>query len=114
MSKKNLDKKNRFRSDVIAFRVSKAERYALDERYLLSGYQSKQDYLIDACVYNAVTIKENNGLILRFKKNLDLMSDELKKKNVDDVRMEIFEPLQTMIDIMNAYKIRLDEVQKNE
>ena len=86
MSKKNLDKKNRFRSDVIAFRVSKAERYALDERYLLSGYQSKQDYLIDA----------------------------FKKKNVDDVRMEIFEPLQTMIDIMNAYKIRLDEVQKNE
>ena len=39
MSKKNLDKKNRLRDQVIAFRVSKAERYTLDERYLLSGYR---------------------------------------------------------------------------
>jgi len=28
--------------------------------------------------------------------------------------MEIFEPLQTMIDIMNAYCIKLDEVKKDE
>lgn len=105
MSRKNLDKKNRLRDQVIAFRVSKAERYALDERYLLSGYRSKQDYMIDACVYNQVTVKDNFGSMMRFKKNLDLMMNELKKKDINDVRMEIFKPLQTMIDIMNTYCI---------
>ena len=48
MSKKNLDKKNRLRDQVIAFRVSKAE----------DGF----------------------GSMMRFKKNLDLMMNELKKK----------------------------------
>ena len=80
MSKKNLDKKNRLRDQEIAFRVSKAERYTLDERYLLSGYRSKQDYLIDACVYNQVAVKDGFGSMMRFKKNLDLMMNELKKK----------------------------------
>ena len=45
MSRKNRDKYNRFRSKIIAFRVSEEENKTLETKVALSGL-TKQDYLI--------------------------------------------------------------------
>lgn len=114
MSDKNLDRKGRWRQDTIAFRVSKEERKEIDERYLLLGYRVKQDYMIESVLYQKVVATENPGMIMRFKKDLQLMMDELVKKEETDVRMEVFEPLRTMLEILEAFQEQLKKTKENE
>lgn len=47
MSKKNLDRKGRFRNKIVSVRMSEEEAKLLDRRVLLSGL-TKQDYIINS------------------------------------------------------------------
>lgn len=46
MSEKNRDDKNRWRNVTIAFRMSPEENEELNNRVKLSGFRTKQDYII--------------------------------------------------------------------
>ena len=48
MSEKNRDSKNRWRNVTIAFRMSPEEDAELDLRVKLCGYQTRQEYIIEA------------------------------------------------------------------
>lgn len=67
MSRKNRDKYNRFRSKIIAFRVSEEENKMLETKVALSGL-NKQDYLIH-CI-----------------EQRDYVIDEKKHKSVESVK----------------------------
>ena len=46
MSEKNRDDKNRWRNVTIAFRMSPEENEELNNRVKLSGFRTKQDYIL--------------------------------------------------------------------
>ena len=63
MSHKNNDKQGRFRSKVIAFRVSPEENRVLERKVFLSGL-TKQDYLIH-CMENQDYVVLGNPYVYR-------------------------------------------------
>ncbi len=48
MSEKNRDDKNRWRNVTIAFRMSPEENEELNNRVKLSGFRTKQDYIMSS------------------------------------------------------------------
>ena len=57
MSKKNLDRKGRFRNKIVSVRMSEEEA-KLDRRVLLSGL-TKQDYIINSILGKEIAVYGN-------------------------------------------------------
>ena len=55
MSKKNLDRKGRFRNKIVSVRMSEEEAKLLDRRVLLSGL-TKQDYIINSILDKEIAV----------------------------------------------------------
>lgn len=114
MSEKNKDDKNRWRNKTIAFRMSPEENEELEKRYRLLGYRTKQDYLIDAVLKNKVVAMGNMQMVYQFKRSLEEMLSELKRLDgVEDMDEELFTPIRTMLEIMEAIK-KQDEPAEEE
>ena len=58
MSKKNLDRKGRFRNKIVSVRMSEEEAKLLDRRVLLSGL-TKQDYIINSILGKEIAVYGN-------------------------------------------------------
>ena len=85
MSAKNLDKKNRFRSKTVAFRVSPEEWEHFETVVKLSGL-SKQDYLINRISERDIVVKGNPRV---YKALRDKLSDVLVElKRIDGLDMD--------------------------
>ena len=59
MSEKNRDDKNRWRNVTIAFRMSPEENEELNNRVKLSGFRTKQDYIIRRLLERDVVVQGN-------------------------------------------------------
>lgn len=104
MSAKNKDDKNRWRSETIAFRLSKPEREQLEKRYKLSGYGTKQDFIIDSLFKQNVIAHETPIMITTFRKELNLILNELERINdINKVDEEFFTPIIRMLEILEAF-----------
>ena len=78
MSQKVYDNKNRWRSKVVAFRVSPEEWDELEDKIKLCGYGTKQDYILD-CLYNSEIKAMGNPMMLtQFRKDFRRMREELE------------------------------------
>ena len=66
MSEKNRDDKNRWRNVTIAFRMSPEE----NNRVKLSGFRTKQDYIIQSVLHQKVVATGNPLMLVQFRKNL--------------------------------------------
>ena len=62
MSAKSLDKKNRFRSKTVGFRVSPEEWEEIERLVALSG-MSKQDYIMDRLQNKEMVIQANPRVV---------------------------------------------------
>ena len=62
MSAKSLDKKNRFRSKTVGFRVSPEEGEEIERLVALSG-MSKQDYIMDGLQNKEMVIQANPRVV---------------------------------------------------
>ena len=62
MSAKNVDRKNRFRSITVGFRVSPEEQEELNRAVALSGLP-KQEYCYRKCMGREVVIQNWNALL---------------------------------------------------
>lgn len=113
MSAKNLDQKGRYRSETIAYRCSPAERKELDKRWKLMGYLTKQDYVLDAVLHNKVTAKGNPQMLVNFRKELYYIISELERINeASEIDEELFTPINTMLEILQAFKENEDKSRK--
>lgn len=105
MSAKNLDEKGRFRSETVGFRVSPAEKKAIDERVKLCGYQSKQDYVLDCVLHQRIEAVGNPLMLTKFRQHLSLIHNELlrinDKSELDD---ECLTPIKTMLEILESFQ----------
>jgi hypothetical protein len=79
MSAKNIDKKNRLRNQIVAFRISPAEKQILDSRILFSGCQTKQDYLIQCVLETKIKAIGNPYMFIQFRKHLEYIIYELRR-----------------------------------
>lgn len=80
----------------ISFRVSPAERQAIEEKIKASGMQ-KKDYFIRSCIYNRVCVVGKKETILPLVMELRLMQENLLvlaqelKMDVNEVSTELIE-----------------------
>ena len=80
MSEKNRDDKNRWRNVTIAFRMSPEENEELNNRVKLSGFRTKQDYIIQSVLHQKVVATGNPMMLVQFRQNLQRIERELEYK----------------------------------
>lgn len=103
MSKKNKDKKNRWRKKTIAFRVSNEENEMIDEMVSMSGMK-KQDYLTANMLQKDIKVTPNVRMFKGLKETLISMTDELQRiedgNNIDEELMEMISTALSIISQM--------------
>lgn len=91
MSAKNLDKKQRFRSKTVGFRMSPEENAELDKLIGLSG-MTKQDYITDRLQNKEIIVNPNPRVFKALKTEIIALTKELKRlSEVSDDNEEMLE-----------------------
>lgn len=104
MSVKNLDKKGRFRSRTIGFRVSPEEEKLINSAVALSGL-TKQDYIVKKLTDRTVTVLPNPRVYKALKNQLSAVLDELTRiENVNSVDSELLEVIRLINTTLNGMK----------
>ncbi len=105
MSEKNRDDKNRWRNVTIAFRVSPEENEELNNRVKLSGFRTKQDYIIESVLHQKVVATGNPMMLVQFRQNLQRIEEELKRiGNASEMDEELLTPIRSMLEILEGFK----------
>lgn len=94
MSAKNLDKKNRFRSKTVAFRVSPEEWEQFEIAVKLSGL-NKQDYLINRISKRDIVVQGNPRVYKALRDQLSNVLVELSRIDglIDGLDTELLETI---------------------
>lgn len=104
MSHKNLDRKNRWRSKTVAFRVSPEESAQIDTAVRLSGL-TKQDYITDRLLCRAVVVQGNPKVYKALRDQLAAVLDQLRRiENGASVDGELLETIQMIAAIMDGMR----------
>ena len=104
MSHKNLDRKNRWRSKTVAFRVSLEESAQIDTAVRLSGL-TKQDYITDRLLCRAVVVQGNPKVYKALRDQLAAVLDQLRRiENGASVDGELLETIQMIAAIMDGMR----------
>ena len=107
MSARNNDSKGRWRNVTVAFRVSPEENEEINMRAKLSGFQTKQEFMIQSLLYTKIRAVGNPLMMLSFRKYLQEIIVQLKRIEAGgEIDEEIFVPIRTMLDILNGFKER--------
>ena len=105
MSEKNRDDKNRWRNVTIAFRVSPEENEELNNRVRLSGFRTKQEYIIQSVLHQKVVAIGNPFMFLQFRQNLLRIEEELKRiGKASEMDEELLTPIRSMLEILEGLK----------
>lgn len=109
MSAKLKDDKNRWRNKSVGFRVSPEEWDVINDKVRLCGYGKKQDYIMECLANHEITAKGNPLMLTQFRADLRKMLAELER--IDNkvelgeaMEQELFAPITTMIQILEAFK----------
>ena len=86
MSAKCLDKKNRFRSKSVGFRVSPEEWEEIERLVALSG-MSKQDYIMDRLQNKEMVIQVNPRVVKALKNEIDELREVLKGSDISNIEI---------------------------
>ena len=78
MTAKNVDKRNRFRSITVGFRVSPEEQAELNRAVALSGLP-KQEYCYRKCMNREVVVQPNPRVFKALKTQMDGIYEELQR-----------------------------------
>ena len=105
MSEKNRDDKNRWRNVTIAFRVSPEENEELNNRVKLSGFRTKQEYIIQSVLHQKVVAIGNPLMFLQFRQNLQRIEEELKRiGKASEIDEELLTPIRSMLEILEGFR----------
>ena len=103
--RKKRDDKNRWRNVTIAFRMSPEENEELNNWVKLSGFRSKQDYIIQSVLHQKVVATGNPLMLVQFRKNLQQIERELERiEKASDMDGELLTPIRSMLEILEGFK----------
>lgn len=103
MSAKNLDRKGRFRSKTISFRMSPQENEQLNAAVSLSGL-TKQDYIIKRLENREVIVMPNPRVYKALKTQLENIYNELNHIKGIDPNSELAESINLIAKILYRMK----------
>ncbi len=104
MSHKNLDRKGRWRSTIVAFRVSKEEDAAIEEAVHLAGI-TKQDYITRKLLNRDVVVVKSTKTYKALKDKMDEILSELKRiQSSSECTSEFLETIQYVTKIYTNTK----------
>ena len=104
MSAKNVDKKNRFRSITVGFRVSPEENEALNKAVALSGL-TKQDYITRRLTHRDIVVQGNPRAFKALRNQLaDVLSELQRIEAGGDVNDELLDLIEMIADILGGLK----------
>lgn len=96
MTAKSLDRKNRWRSKTVSFRVSPEEDEMIETFVRLSGL-SKQDYIISRLLEKDIVVVGNTRVYKALRNKLASVLDELKQiasnESPDDELIEVIKQI---------------------
>ena len=102
LSEKRMDKKNRWRNVVVAFRMSPEEAAELNVKVALSGL-SKQDYLIKCCLEHEIKVVCGRKVAREMQMYLEAILEELQFLEEGQViDTEALTPLKHILDILGT------------
>ncbi len=103
MSTKNLDKKNRFRSKTVAFRVSPEEWQQFEIAVKLSGL-NKQDYLINRISQRDIVVQGNPRVYKALRDQLHNVLVELSRMDglIDGLDTDLLETINLITITLNG------------
>ncbi len=105
MTAKNLDKKNRFRSKTVAFRVSPEEWKQFEIAVSLSGL-TKQGYLINRIQERDIVVQGNPRVYKALRDRLSEVLDELKRiEKINGDFDELLETTKLITITLNGLKV---------
>ena len=105
MSEKNRDDKNRWRNVTIAFRMSREENEELNNRVKLSGFRTKQDYIIQSVLHQNVVATGNPLMLVQFRQNLQRIERELERiEKASEMDGESLTPIRSMLEILEGFR----------
>ena len=78
MSEKNYDRKGRWRSKTVAFRMSPEENNEVNIKVKLSGL-TKQDYLVNKALEKEIVVQGNPKVYIALKRQLEEVLGELER-----------------------------------
>lgn len=103
MSMKNLDRHNRWRNKMVAFRVSPEEDEQIETAVQLSGL-TKQDYITRRLLCRDVVVQGNPRVYKALRNELAAVLAELRRieagSGVDDELMDTIEMIAAIMDGM--------------
>lgn len=104
MTAKNVDKRNRFRSITVGFRVSPEEQAELNRAVALSGLP-KQEYCYRKCMNREVVVQPNPRVYKALKTQMDGIYEELQRiAQGDDVADDILDTIDLIAVMMKGLK----------
>ena len=104
MTAKNVDKRNRFRSITVGFRVSPEEQAELNRAVALSGLP-KQEYCYRKCMNREVVVQPNPRVYKALKTQMDGIYEELQRiAQGDDVADDILDTIDLITVMMKGLK----------
>lgn len=105
MSEKNRDDKNRWRNVTIAFRMSPEENEELNNRVKLSGFRTRQDYIIQSVLHQKVVVTGNPLMLVQFRQNLQRIEQELERiEKASEMDGELLTPIRSMLEILEGFR----------
>lgn len=104
MSAKNLDRKNRWRSKTVAFRVSPEEDAQLETAVRLSGL-TKQDYITRRLLERDVVVQGNPRVYKALRNELAAVLEELRRMEAGSgIDGELLETIELIAVILGGMK----------
>lgn len=105
MSEKNRDDKNRWRNVTVAFRMSPEENEELTQRVKMSGYRTRQEYIIQSVLHQKIVATGNPLMLVSFRQNLQYIEAELERlQDISEMDPELLTPIRTMLEILEAFR----------
>lgn len=103
MSKKNLDRKNRFRNRIVAFRVSDAEADQLDHIVALSGL-TKQDFIMKCLQERSFEVHSSTRMRKAVRESVGEVVAELRRvRRAGDMDEGLVETLETLAEFAGSF-----------
>ena len=104
MSAKNLDQKGRFRSKIVAFRVSPEEEALIESAVKISGL-TKQDFIIKRLQQKDVIVQGNPKVYKALKDELRSVLEQLHRIDAGNaVDSDLLETIGLITEVMSGMK----------
>jgi hypothetical protein len=88
-----------------AFRLSPEENEELNRRFRLSGFRTKQEFIIQSVLHQKVIAMGNPLMMVQFRKQLLEILQELQRiQSQDEMQEELLTPIRTMLEILEGFE----------